>query len=262
MENLDFEKDSEETINENNAVQKFRRDIVMFLVIFNVLALLVAMFIPTPMYKPAIYLYPKQQTKINVKLSKTIFIKTNIPKYHNGWYVLANPNGKIVDLQPQFTDCKKLKSTNVGFEYAQKACETNNYPYIFWDGIQMTKLLPKKANGWVVPKKEITKFLNDKLNKIGFNPSERIDFINYWQHKLTQEKSNYYFIYFLQNDEMDKYAPMYVNPKPDSLNRIFMVAKPINKPFKVKEQNLQKISRKGFAVVEWGGVLKKGWALK
>lgn len=258
MENFGYEKYSEETLNESNAVKKLRDDIAIFLVIVNVLLFLALMFIPTTMAKPAIYLYPKQPTKTNITLSKTIFIRTNIPKYHNGWSILAYPNGKIVDLQPEFTDCNKLEHKKVGFEYTQKACKENNYPYVFWDGIQLTKFLPKKQNGWVVKQSEIVPFLNEKLNKIGFNNSEKVDFIEYWQYKLNQHNSKYYFICFLQNEEVDKYVPMHVSPKPDSTNRILMIAQPINKPFKVKEQNLQKITRKGFALVEWGGVLKKG----
>ena len=102
MEDLGYEKYSEANINESNAVQKFRHNIAVFLVITNVILFLLLTISPLFNYtgKPAIYLYPKQPTKTNIKLSKTILIRTNIPKYHNGWNVLAYPNGKIVDLQP------------------------------------------------------------------------------------------------------------------------------------------------------------------
>lgn len=247
----------ENNIDEDKIVRKFRSDIIIFLVIVNAIVFLILMFMPTTMAKPAIYLYPQKPTKIDITLSKTILIGTNIPKYHNGWNVMAYSNGKIIDLQPKYTDCNKLKQNKVGFEYAYNACINNNYPYIFWDGRQITKPVPKKQEGWVINQSEIQTFLNEKLDKIGFNSTEKIDFISYWQYKLHQQNSKYYFIYFLQNEEVDDYAPMNINPKPNSINRILMIVQPIGKPIKVNEQKLQKISRRGFSVVDWGGILKR-----
>lgn len=246
-----------EEMDEYKIVRRFRCDILIFLVIANAFVLLILMFKPTVMTKPAIYLYPQKSTKINITLSKTILIGTNIPKYHNGWYVMAYPNGKIVDLQPEYTSCNKLKYNKVGFEYAYNACVNNNYPYIFWDGKQIIKPIPKKREGWVVKQAETQKFLNEKLDIIGFNSTEKNDFITYWQYKLHKANSKYYFICFLQNEEVDNYAPMNVSPKPDSINRILMIIQPLNQPIQVKEQKLQKISRKGFSMVEWGGIVKK-----
>ena len=47
--------------------------------------------------------------------------------------------------------------------------------------------------------------------------------------------------------------PLIVEPKPDTVIRIMMVIKKINKPIEVKKQELTKVERKGFTVVEWGG---------
>lgn len=268
MEKINYEKVNNETLNENNAVKKFRNDIIIFLAIANVIMFLTLMFTPTLMAKPAIYLYstqkkpaiysyPQKPTKIHITLSKTILIGTDIPKYHNGWNVIAYPNGKIIDLQPKYTSCKKLKQNKVGFEYAYSACINNNYPYIFWEGTQITKTIPKKNQGWLIKKSDIGKFLSDRLDEMEFNKTEKKDFIDYWQYTLSNKNSNYFFIYFLQNEEVEKYAPMHVSPKPDSINRILMIVQPLNKPFEVKEQKLQRISRKGFAIVEWGGIIKK-----
>ena len=44
-----------------------------------------------------------------------------------------------------------------------------------------------------------------------------------------------------------------ISPKPDTLIRIMMEYKPLNKKTKVNEQKLQKVDRKGFTAVEWGG---------
>ena len=45
-----------------------------------------------------------------------------------------------------------------------------------------------------------------------------------------------------------------IDPKPETLFRVFMIYKPCNQDFKVKEQELPTFQRKGFTVVEWGGM--------
>ena len=44
-----------------------------------------------------------------------------------------------------------------------------------------------------------------------------------------------------------------INPKPDTLIRIFLSIKKIDSIPDIKEQKVQKIERKGFTVIEWGG---------
>ena len=47
--------------------------------------------------------------------------------------------------------------------------------------------------------------------------------------------------------------PLEVNPKPDTVIRVLMIYKPLNKKIKVKEQKIITPERKGFTLVEWGG---------
>ena len=44
-----------------------------------------------------------------------------------------------------------------------------------------------------------------------------------------------------------------VNPKPDSIIRVMMSYKGLDKPINVREQKLKAADRTGFTVVEWGG---------
>ena len=44
-----------------------------------------------------------------------------------------------------------------------------------------------------------------------------------------------------------------INPKPDSLIRVLMVYKGLNRKIDVKEQELVTPKREGFVAVEWGG---------
>ena len=69
------------------------------------------------------------------------------------------------------------------------------------------------------------------------------------------EHNNYNYIRFVGNEEQDKYMPLEVNPKPDTVIRILMEFMPLDKKIEVKEQKLEKATRNGFTVVEWGGTL-------
>ena len=51
--------------------------------------------------------------------------------------------------------------------------------------------------------------------------------------------------------------PLKVSPKPDTVIRVFMDFKPLDKKIEIKEQKLTKQTRKGFTIVEWGGSLIK-----
>lgn len=47
--------------------------------------------------------------------------------------------------------------------------------------------------------------------------------------------------------------PLDINPKPDTIIRILMTFKGLEKPIDVTEQKLQTPKRTGFTAVEWGG---------
>lgn len=238
--------------------RKERKEIIKILAYALVIQICVFLFSSPALMvscKPAVYLYPEKAEKVNITLAKSIVVDTNMPKFvpDKGWNVLAHPDGHIKDLQPEYTDCKKIESNKFGLEYAKKACETNNYPYIYWDGINLLKQAPKKKEGWVVKSSEMQRFLEKKLDYVGFNRSEKTEFLNYWVPKLS--KGEFYFIYFVQDEEVDSYLPMQVKPVPDSSNRFYIIAKKLKKkPGTLpKPQTLVKFARKGFTLVDWGG---------
>jgi hypothetical protein len=54
-------------------------------------------------------------------------------------------------------------------------------------------------------------------------------------------------------EELNSYMALDIEPKPDTLIRVFMEYKPLDEYKEVKEQELVKVQRKGYTVVEWGG---------
>jgi hypothetical protein len=206
--------------------------------------------------KPVVYLYPEKPTVVHLSFTSPVTLNTNIPSYHNGWLVQANPEGSLVDLQPEYTDCSKINSLKFGSEYAQNACKTNSYPYIYWSGKSVENSYPKVSGGWMVEKKDLQTFMQSKLNEMGLTEKESHDMTSYWVPKMSEKNASYYQIGFLQTQDMNEFIPMDVNPQPDSVLRVFLdwkalSSKPAQSP---APQQLEKFRRVGFTLVEWGGL--------
>lgn len=180
--------------------------------------------------KPVIYLYPPEKTAIEIKLDLKGKLLTTFPKYDKNWDVIAEPNGQIFD-----------KKTN------------RYYSSLFWDGtIDFPSAHYKYDDGFVVPKEKLVDFFIEKLEHIGLNNQETNEFIQYWLPLL--ERNKYNFIHFLVNEECDEIAILNVNPKPETTIRIYMEFYGLENFTEIKEQQLPKTERKGFTLVEWGGV--------
>lgn len=182
----------------------------------------------TVLKKPVIYLYPTKTQPINVKVvPKGDFVFT-YPSYpENGWSIIGHPNGEI-----------KYKN--------------RTYNYLFWEANSYTLNDIDISDGFIVHSDTLVQFLERALTTVGLSDIEQADFITYWAPKLEQNKLN--FIHFEFNEGYEKYiSKMKITPKPESLIRIFMLYKAVNKPYKTETQNIPTLERKGFTVIEWGG---------
>lgn len=181
-------------------------------------------------FKPVIYLYPQKETEVNIKLELPEKFTFTYPIYNNGWKCTASPNGD-------------LKTGNT------------TYPYLFWEGrisLQANDINLKE--GFIVNNENLISFFEEKLKLMGLNSKESADFITYWCPKMNENKQNY--IHFLFNSEFEKYAPLSIEPKPDSQFRVFMVWNKVGENKEVSdliEQKIPTLKRNGFTVVEWGG---------
>lgn len=75
----------------------------------------------------------------------------------------------------------------------------------------------------------------------------------YWLPILEENKHN--LVYFEQTEERDKYSKINISPMPDSILRISMHVKKVDKKVYIKEEKLNTFNRTGFSAVEWGGVI-------
>ena len=175
--------------------------------------------------KPVIYLYPTSEQKVDVKLEHSGKLTYTYPEYNNGWSVNAKPDGTLTNL-----------------------ADNKEYSYLFWEGTYNHKW--DMSKGFVVKGSDTETFLQDKLKYMGLTPREYNEFIVYGAPEM--KKNNYNLITFAGEDYTDN-AKLTITPKADSILRVFMVYKPLNKPINIEEQKLEQYTRTGFTVVEWGG---------
>ena len=180
---------------------------------------------PYVSYKPIIYIYPGEEKDVKVTLSHPEKLTVTYPKYANSWQVHVTPDGDLTDKNGK------------------------KYYALYWEG--ETENTGVKEDGFVVEGKDTIKFLEEKLSILGLNYKESDEFIMYWLPKLESNKYNY--IRFKTMDEINKSMGLEIEPKPDTLIRVLMEYKPLDEKINVKEQQLTKVERKGYTVVEWGG---------
>ena len=180
-------------------------------------------------YKPVLYLYPKQQANVTVTFKHPENLLTTYPKYETSWEVTANPDGSIYD-------------------------KNNKYYYaLYWDEKNTTK--ETFTEGFYVTKENAIEFLETTLTKIGLTRREQNEFIMYWLPIL--EKNEKSIVNYTLTEERQKENELIIEPKPDSLLRIVINIKQVDKKVNIKEQTLPTFTRKGYTAVEWGGCIYK-----
>ena len=180
--------------------------------------------------KPVIYLYPEQETKVNVQLTFNGTLTSTYPTLPpEGWTVTAQPDGTLTDE------------------------EGRSYRYLFWEGVADVDW--KQDSGFLVKAEDAREFLEQSLTQLGLNELEQNDFITYWLPKL--EKNGESFVTFAAEQYTDN-AVLTVTPQPDSVLRVQMLISKVDDSNraafqKLPEQELPRFEREGFVLVEWGG---------
>lgn len=175
--------------------------------------------------KPILYLYPEEETEVSVRFAHPELLTTTYPKYNDEWKVVAQSNGDLRDIN-------------------------GNYYYgLYWEEQEAYK---EFNDGFYVEKDDAIEFLEEKLEALGLNDRERNEFIMYWLPIL--EKNEKSFVHFEFTEELQAENALVISPAPDSLLRINMTVQKVNANPNLPEQELPSFERKGFAVVEWGGV--------
>ncbi len=198
------------------------------------------------MCKPVVYYYGDENQKNTLTLN---------PK--NGDF--------FTKLIPEFTSENTWKFTS---KKGKISVENKNYDYLYYS--LATVDYQHNEHGWIVRGEDAVKFFEDKLVKIGFNPVEKTDFIDYWKDKYQSGK--YYFISFKYTDELEKIITLDFANKPAQMFRVLLDSyelarlSPHHKKFLYQLNISDTLDRKLIktfdrdasksAVFEWGGVLQ------
>lgn len=188
---------------------------------------------PNACYKPVIYLYPEEETKVSVNLTLDGKLTCTYPAYGNGWTVTAAPDGTLTDAQGQ------------------------TYNYLYWEGEISAQF--DLSEGFCIKGEDTADFLEHALDKLGLTRREANEFIVYWLPLMEQ---NPYNVISFQTDIYTDAAQLEVYPTPETLIRVFMAWQKEDSFVEILEQELSAPERTGFTVVEWGGTEMKSLTLK
>jgi len=181
--------------------------------------------------KPAIYFYPEKDTVLSVKLNPAGQLTISDPLYDEkeGWKdFIAHPDGTLT-------------------------YRGQTYPYLYYEAnLEKVYVAPQ---GFIVEGKTLVSFFQEVLPKLGLNGKETADFIDYWMGRLNQSQP-YYFINFLDNNQIEVLEPLAISQRPTTIIRLRAYFKPLEESIDVAPQILPvPPKRKGFTLVEWGGIL-------
>lgn len=180
--------------------------------------------------KPAIYLYPEKETSVNVKVNTKGELLYTKPLYpFGGWNVLAYPDGRII-------------------------YNGQNYDYLYYESRIPDSLIDKPKEGFVVSYQELPQLYSSMLPKLGLSQNQTTEFKNYWEKVLP--KSPYYFVGVMDQNNINSFEPLEINPKPATMIRVRLYFEALDKKINAQQPVIQTPERNGFTLVEWGGMVK------
>lgn len=179
--------------------------------------------------KPVIYLYPTTPVSVSVRVAARVTKSNPVYDPSFGWQnVAAQPNGQL-------------------------SYRGTTYDSLFWEGLGLG-IYPDITGGTVVKQAEAVATIKSQLTAQGLQAHEISDFLDYWQPKLP--KTAYVRLSWLTTDQLNTLAPLSIQPAPQTLIRTFLDFKGLGSPVKIPAQHFSAPTRKGFTVVEWGGLLQ------
>lgn len=179
--------------------------------------------------KPNIYLYPTENTNLDVSISFPLGGKiiTSIPDYARGWKINVDTNGII----------------------------NNKFDFLFYESEQPDVWQMDK--GWIISKTELEGFFTENLTKYGFYGREIKDFMDYWIPRLKDHE--FYEIYPQESDIINSVIKLEFSKSPEAVLRLFYLIRgtdsDTNSKIIVPTDNFQ-FKRIGFYITEWGVILK------
>jgi hypothetical protein len=175
--------------------------------------------------KPVEYLYPTHDETVH--LTGDADVAVSDPAYDGGWTVQASPSGQLED-------------------------GGATYDSLFWEGYAL-HAFPAITEGTVVPRSDAAAVLGSQSRALGLDPTEAGAFLAFWEPRIPD--SPYVEISWLTTPTLDMLLPITVTPQPTTVLRIFVVMRGYDTDVAVPAEPLHGTVRRGFTLVEWGGLL-------
>ena len=172
---------------------------------------------PNTCAKPVIYLYPEEETAVDVVLTLDGELTCTYPAYKDGWRVSAAPDGTLTDANGQ------------------------TYNYLYWEGDTDTAF--DMSSGFCIKGEDTAAFLETALADLGLTRREANEFIVYWLPLMEQ---NPYNVIAFQTDAYTDAAKLDISPAPDTLIRVFMAWQASDTFAELPPQTLTAPDRIGF----------------
>ncbi|ETP73306.1 hypothetical protein UYO_0772 [Lachnospiraceae bacterium JC7] len=177
--------------------------------------------------KPNIYIYPESEQDVTVTFGMPQWLTKSIPDYSESWKVSVAPDGTI--------------TTPDGSTFGYLFYESETQPYYF-----------DKDEGWMIPADTRAERFREILTAYGFNENEIRDFLEFWTIKLPDRTD--VMMYPQLTETVDNAMPVSISPAPDHIFRLWFTFEPFDGQT-VPEPEIKPVSRDGYTVVEWGGVI-------
>ncbi len=178
-------------------------------------------------YKPNIYIYSEEEQDVKITFKYPELLTKVIPNYKNEWKVKAYPNGNLID-------------------------ESNKkHNYLFYESLT-NKSFFETNEGFFIDKDARKENFESILSNYGLNEKEIADFNEFWCNKLDKHKN--YIMYPQLTERVDYAMPIKIEPKPSTVYRIWFVFEEYREQ-DIITPNINPIERKGFTVIEWGGMI-------
>ena len=177
--------------------------------------------------KPVLYFHSDQEREFSLNVIPANDFTFTYPAIGSGWKGKIHTNGSLT-------------------------INNKNYPYLFWEAEQKYAFKPS-SNGYHLKKEEYVSFLEKKCEELGFNATERTDFITFWGMKMQNHDE--LFVQFLFDESCDQFGKLEFDEKPDVFRRVYIMISPWNSYFSpyLKDIPFETIPASSYSVLEWGG---------
>ncbi|MBU1074074.1 hypothetical protein KKG45_12580, partial [bacterium] len=173
--------------------------------------------------KPAIYIYPEEPGRFEVKLDlgRGVRLTASDPAYDKGWDVFVDADGRIDDTRD----------------------------YLFYElGLPVPA---PGGEGWCLDSADLAAELAHLVARYGLNAAETAAFVAYWTERLPD--SPYWLARPVVGADLDRWAALDVTPAPDSVLRLWIFFRPSDAARTLPAPAVAPFVRAGTTVVEWGG---------